>query len=469
MKKNFVWGITFLFLFSSYLSTASAVVTSSSEGIYLETSDVSFTNAQVSPDGKYIYATGSSDQSPLIRSDHEDTVVKIDSSSFEIVDSYTIEKIENDYRAFVTVLSPDGKFLYVGGYNTGEIVKIKTSDFSLVSRIQTDNGYLLAGAITKDGSTGYFGTDYGYLIKVDLTGQMSVVSEIQVGTSDDHHYSIALNSDATIGYLIGTHWSPDGIPSMFAVNLSGDMEIIQDTQLNPGDGYIQELVLTSNTKGWYLGVPYGQVKLYRVDLSSLATDLEYELSEEFTSAGSITLSFDKKSVYAIVAKPSGEINQYETHILQINLSDGEIIKNVTLPVEQSNSFETFINPNSGEIYINFFHVWNETQIIYGSGLAVATSGDAAAKPTAPKKLAVAYASKKATFTWQAPAKSGPASITHYLYCFEKCNKDASWKKVTELKYVKTGLAKGTKGTFQVRAVTHYGKGAVAEIDFKQTK
>lgn len=469
MKKKLIWGITSLFLLSSFASTAAAVVSSTSDGINFGLNDVSFTNAQISPDGRFIYITGSSDQAPLSEKDHEDKVLKINSATFEIVDSYTIEKNGNDFRAFVTMLSPDGKLLYVAGYNTGEILKLKTSDLSLISRIDTENGYLLAGAITKDGELGYFSTDYGYLVKVDLTGDMDIISEIQVGTSDDHHYGIALNSDETIGYLIGTHWSAEGIPSMFSIDLTGEMEVIQDETLNPGDGYIQKLVLTSNSKGWYFGVPYGQVKLYRVDLASLSTDLVYELSDEFTSVGQHTLAFDKKSVFVLVSKPNGQINQYETHLLQINLSDGEILKNVTLPLEQSSSFEALINPSSGDVYVNFFHVWNETEIIYGSGLAVATSGDAAAKPTKPRKLAVSYAAKKAIFTWQEPAKSGPAEITNYLYCFEKCNKDSSWKKVIERKLVKTGLSKGAKGTFQVRAVTKYGKGAVEEIDYKQTK
>ena len=88
-------------------------------------------------------------------------------------------------------------------------------------------------------------------------------------------------------------------------------------------------------------------------------------------------------------------------------------------------------------------------------------GDAEFKPTKPLNFEAQAGDTEATLTWDAPAATGGQPVLRY----EVSRDGGAWLDVgTATTYRATGLDNGTSYTFEVRAVTVNGEGAVASDD-----
>ena len=105
-----------------------------------------------------------------------------------------------------------------------------------------------------------------------------------------------------------------------------------------------------------------------------------------------------------------------------------------------------------------------------------TNTTPAVSPTAPQNLAVSAASQGATFTWEAPANDGGASITRYEYRYKTTGSyPATWTTVpdgddvdtntgNETTLMVTGLTSDVLHAFQFRAVNSAGGSVPVSIE-----
>jgi hypothetical protein len=96
---------------------------------------------------------------------------------------------------------------------------------------------------------------------------------------------------------------------------------------------------------------------------------------------------------------------------------------------------------------------------------------AAGAPTAPK---VTYTAGKSHFTWTPPSIVGAGAIKRYQYCLGTCQRAANWKNVplsggNAVASLTLPVARGTRGTIYLRAVTVTGNGAVTSLRYAQAR
>ena len=93
-----------------------------------------------------------------------------------------------------------------------------------------------------------------------------------------------------------------------------------------------------------------------------------------------------------------------------------------------------------------------------------------AAPIAPRNLQAQAGDRQVTLSWQAPARAGSSAITGYEYRQQEgANVFGAWQAIADSapggandnSFTVTGLANGTRYTFQVRAVNSAGDGAAS--------
>ena len=448
------------------ISALSAVpafaATSTSTGILFGEGVAYSCDVATSPDGQFIYAAGAEDG----ENTGDNRVMKIDATTFEIVDSV---QLSDGFDCFSIDIDPAGANIYLTGY-AGYLAKISTSEMSIVSNLSigADGSGLLSGVIDADGAYGYFSSDMGKVIKVNLANNMTVVSVLHLENASAL-YANAIDSTGDIGYFVQTSWNVQVAPRIFKVDLTSNMSVLDSSDLNVGDGYVINLLLTSDSTALYMSAKDSKLNINRIDLTNLSIDGFQTLPDVFTNLYSAALSADEGSVITF-GSSSDASDPANFEMLQISASDLSLTSRTVLDDSFYSTYQMAINPVSGAVYANFDRQFNNFWEPFGSpGIEQVGVFAPLSKPSAPRSIKVKYATKKATFIWSAPASDGNSEITKYQYCFEKCTKTKSWKNTTELKVIKTGLSKGTKGTLKLRAVNAVGKSPIKSFNFKQSK
>jgi len=106
----------------------------------------------------------------------------------------------------VCILSFNSQFAYCAlnrySSESPSIIKIQTSDMTVLARLylKSSLGYTVAGALVADGEIGYFGTQEGWLIQINMTG-MEVMHELLItfGGGSGKMAALAVRRDCKLG------------------------------------------------------------------------------------------------------------------------------------------------------------------------------------------------------------------------------------------------------------------------------
>ncbi|MEN9692367.1 MAG: hypothetical protein RLZZ330_11 [Actinomycetota bacterium] len=457
MKKLLSFSLLATLVFSVAVAYPSSASTSSATGLAMATTDGYLTDFAISSDGKYMY-TATSAGVPYTT--NEDLLLKIDTSNFEIVDTL---QLESGFDVYAISINPDDYFIYVGGYN-GDVIAVETEELTLSDSVQLEEPYqnVLNSVVSADGEFLYLTTDSGYVVKVRLQNGLAVEDTLHL-TDGSAVYAGFLSADDATGYFIKSVWESNQAPVVYKVNLS-NMTETSHANLNVGEGYIMDFMPISNTEGAYItNAADSTLIMAVVNLSTLGVTT-HDISDGYQFHGPSAISADKKTIYTF----PGNDSVYQP--LEIDVATRTLRQQYYFLGEwQENVSSAFVNPVSGDVYISYGEVWfaDWSAIYTPSGVDIIIAAPKA--PGAPRSVKAVYAPKKTTFSWATPANDGGAEITGYKYCYLKCTKAASWKTTTKKTVVIKGIAKGTSGTFEVRAVNSVGAGEIKKLKFKQAK
>jgi DNA-binding beta-propeller fold protein YncE len=442
--------------------TPATATTISSTGVQFNRFYSWIASLEISPDGNTIYAITGDDS---LTFENENHVLKIDAATFELLDTLALPE---GFNTFTSVISKNGKYLYVGGYASHSIAKIATTNMSLVSTIEfeANEGSFIGSFISPDGSAAYFLSDWSRIMKINIAGEFSLEGTLILGEEFTSIYAGAISSDGSTGYVVSSVWSPDLAPTIFSLDLEQG-EIIDSAALPVGDGYVTDIVLQNDNSAIYMASSFNEVRATKINLNNLSVSAVETLPAKYTGFSLLTKGLKKNTVLARVDSVDVDDETIiHPEILEVSMTDLSIKSSEIKPENHRNSYAGLVNPVTGAFYYAYAHFWPISGPMTAPGIEI---GGPASKPTRPQDVNAKYKSKKVTFIWSAPSFNGGSEITKYQYCFAKCSKEKSWKNTTSRKVVKTGLSKGKKGTLKIRAVNAIGKGAISTFAFTQSK
>ena len=250
----------------------------------------------VSPDGRYLYAVNSNDQSLLLFSCNKDTEVLIELKDV-IIDSVFGKKrgalpiVQRNYKL---LLSPDGKHLYWFYSDLGLIAVFERNSVNgLLTKIQVlrngaqelgqfdipywvtispDGRYLYSGGGRQNGNR----NKLLILVRDEQTGQLSFVMDKDIGLASDWTLGrINISPDGNYLYTVNSSYSD--LRVFIRNNNSGALQFIQDIEANG----IRTLVLS----------PDGN-QIYVVNFDSAEFKKYFALYSKDASTGKLTLVND---------------------------------------------------------------------------------------------------------------------------------------------------------------------------------
>jgi len=452
---------TFLVI-GALVPTSATATTISSTGIQFNENESWIASLEFSPDGNTLYAITGDD---TLTFENENKVLKIDAATFESLDSVALPE---GFDTFTSVISKNGKFLYVGGYNSHSIVKIATADLSIVSTLEfeANEGSFIGSFISPDGSAAYFLSDWSRIMKINIAGEFSLEGTIFLGAEFTSIYAGAISSDGSTGYVVSSVWNPELAPTIFSLDLAQG-EIIDSAALPVGDGYVTDIVLQNDDSAIYMASSYNEVRATKINLNNLSVSAVETLPAKYIGFSLLTKGSKKNTILARVdSVDANDETIIHPETLEISMTDFSIKSSEIKPENHRYSYAAIVNPVTDAFYYAYAHYWPINGPMTAPGIEI---GGPKSKPTRPLDVSAEYKSKQATFTWSAPSFNGGAKIKEYQYCFANCSKEKSWKSTKALKVVKTGISKVKKGTLKVRAVNAIGKGAINTFAFPQTK
>ena len=105
----------------------------------------------------------------------------------------------------------------------------------------------------------------GKVIKVNLANNMTLVSVLHLENASAL-YANAIDSTGDIGYFVQTSWNVQVAPRIFKVDLTSNMSVLDSSDLNVGDGYVINLLLTSDSTALYMSAKDSKLNIYRISV-----------------------------------------------------------------------------------------------------------------------------------------------------------------------------------------------------------
>ncbi len=200
---------------------------------------------------------------------------------------------------YVSTISPQGQNSYSSIYK----VILSTSVVSSLN-ISLGNTFIITSFISKDGTTGYFGTNFGNqfgnIYKVDLNS-MTLISTLTLPQGQNSLFTSFLSKDDNIGYFGGTNM-------IYIVNLI-TMQIINSSNIFNGDILISSFLSLDGKTGYFGG--YNQT-IYKVNLPPIQSLTKITAPAltwiDIAAGGNVSLALSSENkLYAWGSDISGQL------------------------------------------------------------------------------------------------------------------------------------------------------------------
>jgi hypothetical protein len=198
-------------------------------------------------------------------------------------------------------------YAYFGSYSSGDIVKVRLSDFAVVGTLPSGTYGLNAAVMDAAHGYAYFGTDDypAQVVKVDLSN-FTVAGILSFNSGENEIYSAVIDSPAGVAYF-GLWYNAQVVK----VDLSNFTETgtITDNSLR---GFTTAVIDPSGGFA-YFGTPSYPGQIMRIDLAN------------FTEAGILTLNSGENELWSSVIDPARGFayfgaSTWPEEVIKINLS-----------------------------------------------------------------------------------------------------------------------------------------------------